>query len=459
MRKKKKIFAAFITAGMIASSSGVVNIQASQEKYSDNNVSLISAIDNYVETNDQAFINEFNDSIQLSQDNVKSFDSDKVANKVEEEQKETSEVTGSIVAVAVDDRENVNLDNEKTTEENTTEEATTEEATTEEATTEDGSSSEEIPVSYQSFEGKAIVTAGGYVNIRSGASTDDSIVATINNGGLVNIEENGNEWSLVSSGNCKGYIKNDLLAFDDDARAYADANLTKVAVITASSLSLRQGQGTESECLSMLPNGERYRVLEIGNAWTKVEVDDSLSGYVSNEYIEIGYNTSSATAVEASQDDSSNESEDNDDEETTTEETTEESSEDNDEPASDVPASSTGIDIANFALQFVGNPYVWGGTSLTEGADCSGFVMRVFEHFQYQLPRTADVQAEVGTPISLAALAPGDLLFYDHGSGSIQHVAIYIGDGQIVHASNSTTGIIVSNAYYSTPCKAVRIAE
>ena len=113
----------------------------------------------------------------------------------------------------------------------------------------------------------------------------------------------------------------------------------------------------------------------------------------------------------------------------------------------------------NFALQFVGNPYVWGGTSLTEGADCSGFVMRVFEHFQYQLPRTADVQAEVGTPISLAALAPGDLLFYDHGSGSIQHVAIYIGDGQIVHASNSTTGIIVSNAYYSTPCKAVRIAE
>ena len=83
--------------------------------------------------------------------------------------------------------------------------------------------------------------------------------------------------------------------------------------------------------------------------------------------------------------------------------------------------------------------------------------MRYSENFGYSLPRTADVQGTVGTEINLSSVAPGDLIFYDHGSGSIQHVAICIGNGQIVHASNSRTGIIVSNMYYSTPCKAVRI--
>lgn len=118
-------------------------------------------------------------------------------------------------------------------------------------------------------------------------------------------------------------------------------------------------------------------------------------------------------------------------------------------------SSSSGIrqSVVNYALQFVGNPYVYGGTSLTNGADCSGFVLSVMANFGVSLPRTAADQATVGTSVSLDAIQPGDLLFYQ-GSGGIGHVSMYIGNGQVVHASNETTGIIISDIGYRTPCAA-----
>ena len=113
-------------------------------------------------------------------------------------------------------------------------------------------------------------------------------------------------------------------------------------------------------------------------------------------------------------------------------------------------ASSTGQDIADYACRFVGNPYVWGGTSLTNGADCSGFTMSVFANFGISLPHNAASQSGYGTAVSADTLQAGDLVFYSDGSG-ISHVAIYIGGGQIVHAANSTSGIIISSMYYDTP--------
>ncbi len=118
-------------------------------------------------------------------------------------------------------------------------------------------------------------------------------------------------------------------------------------------------------------------------------------------------------------------------------------------------SSSTGQAIANYAVQFVGNPYVYGGTSLTNGADCSGFTQSVFAHFGISISRTAASQACGGTSVSLSDIQPGDLLFYSNG-GSIGHVALYIGNGQIVHASTSSTGIIISNYNYRTPVCARR---
>lgn len=105
--------------------------------------------------------------------------------------------------------------------------------------------------------------------------------------------------------------------------------------------------------------------------------------------------------------------------------------------------------IVDFALQFVGNPYVYGGTSLTNGADCSGFVMSVFAEFGYELPRVAAAQCSASEKKSIADIEVGDLVFY--GEGCIDHVALYIGDGKIVHASTAATGIKVSDYDYRAP--------
>lgn len=105
--------------------------------------------------------------------------------------------------------------------------------------------------------------------------------------------------------------------------------------------------------------------------------------------------------------------------------------------------------IVDFALQFVGNPYVYGGTSLTNGADCSGFVMSVFAEFGYELPRVAAAQCAASEKKSVADIEAGDLVFY--GDGGINHVALYIGDGKIVHASTAATGIKVSDYDYRAP--------
>ncbi len=106
-------------------------------------------------------------------------------------------------------------------------------------------------------------------------------------------------------------------------------------------------------------------------------------------------------------------------------------------------------EFVNFALQFEGNPYVYGGTSLTKGADCSGFTMSVFKEFGCELPRVAAAQYEASRKKELSEIEPGDLVFY--GRGGISHVALYIGNGKIIHASTSASGIKISDYDYETP--------
>ena len=117
--------------------------------------------------------------------------------------------------------------------------------------------------------------------------------------------------------------------------------------------------------------------------------------------------------------------------------------------------SSLGQQIADYAVQFVGNPYVYGGTSLTNGTDCSGFTMSVMANFGIGLARTAADQSYGGTSVAISDIMPGDLLFYSDGSG-ISHVALYIGGGQIVHAATESQGIIISNYNYDAPVCAAR---
>ena len=127
-------------------------------------------------------------------------------------------------------------------------------------------------------------------------------------------------------------------------------------------------------------------------------------------------------------------------------------------PGSAAVASATRTAIVAYAKQFLGNPYVYGGTSLTNGADCSGFTQSIFKNFGIEIGRSSRDQAANGKEISISAVQPGDLLFY--GSGSyINHVALYIGGGQVIHSSNERTGILIAPANYRTPCKAVTFLD
>ena len=152
-------------------------------------------------------------------------------------------------------------------------------------------------------------------------------------------------------------------------------------------------------------------------------------------------------AMEADADESAEVSSENVDTDVSAEESVD-NSETEEEAQSGPTEEELRAQIVDFALQFEGNPYVYGGTSLTNGADCSGFVMSVFAQFGYSLPRVAADQYYQSVQKSVADLEPGDLVFY--GSG-ISHVALYIGDGQIIHASTSASGIKISNYDYETP--------
>ena len=122
------------------------------------------------------------------------------------------------------------------------------------------------------------------------------------------------------------------------------------------------------------------------------------------------------------------------------------------------PSGEIRESMLEFASQFIGNPYVWGGTSLTNGADCSGFTMSIFKKFGISLPRTSSEQSRTGKKISVSDARAGDLIFYGSG-GHVSHVALCIGGGRVVHASNSKDGIKTSNIYYRTPICARRVID
>ena len=178
--------------------------------------------------------------------------------------------------------------------------------------------------------------------------------------------------------------------------------------------------------MTQVAAGEELEVAEIyDDNWVKVFLDDE-EVYVSRDYVELKSDLQTAITMT--------------------------------ELMYGQGVSDVRVDLVQYAKQFLGNPYVWGGTSLTNGADCSGFVLSVFAKYGIELPHSSKAQANMGTTISESELKAGDLIFYAKG-GSINHVAIYIGGGQVIHASNPKTGIRISNYNYRTPAKMVRIIE
>lgn len=261
------------------------------------------------------------------------------------------------------------------------------------------------------------VISSGNLNIRQEASTDSEVVGILTNHNACELLEDAGDWYKVTSGKVTGYVSKQYLVIGDEAEAIAEQEIKTVATVNTETLNVRAEKSTEAEVLSQVGNSEAFTVNSVADGWVEISVDDSV-GYISQDYVTLAQALPTAKTIEQVK---------------------------YGDGVSDVRAS-----VVSYALQFVGNRYVWGGTSLENGVDCSGFTMRILGKYGVSLPHSSKAQPSCGTKISASDAKPGDLFFYGSGR-SISHVAIYIGNGQIVHASNKRDGIKVSNAYYRNP--------
>lgn len=304
------------------------------------------------------------------------------------------------------------------------------------------------PTEEDLFRNLVIAQVNDYVNVRDLPSeTEGQIIGKLYNNsvGTFIAEENG--WYQISSGSVTGYVKGEYCVTGEEAVEIARQVGTRIATVTTQTLFVRTEATTESAVLGMVPEAEELLVLEETEGWVKVDVEEG-TGWVSTDYVTLHSEFVQAESKEEEAARLAKEAEERRKARaaaaaqapkatTTTTQT----------PASYSvgEGSEMGVAVAEYALQFVGNPYVYGGTSLTNGADCSGFVMSVYANFGVSLPHSSAADRSQGYAVdSLENAQPGDLICY---SG---HVALYIGNGQIVHASNKKTGIKVSNADYRT---------
>lgn len=268
-----------------------------------------------------------------------------------------------------------------------------------------------------------VADVDGNLNVREAATTDAKLVGKMpNNAGCEILGVEG-DWTKIKSGEVEGYVKSEYLLSGDAALVRAEQIKQTIAKVTTTTLYVREQPNTECTIITSMPMGEELEVIEVLDGWVKVNIDSD-EGYVSADYVDISTELPKAMTMT--------------------------------EVRYGQGVSDVRVSLVQYATQFVGNPYVWGGTSLTRGADCSGFVLSVYANFGVSLPHSSGAQSNCGTKVSASEAKPGDLFFYGNGS-RINHVAIYIGNGQVVHASSPRTGIKISSAYYRTPVKVVRI--
>lgn len=367
------------------------------------------------------------------------------------------------------------------------------------------------------FENIAVSQVTGYVNIREKATTDSNIVGKIYNNCAATIEETvegeGGSWYKIKSGTVEGYIKAQYFITGSAAEQLAQEIGREFATVNADNLRLREGPDLNSEVLTMLSQGARYVVLAEEGDFFKVAIDSDMEGYIARSYCKTTIEFDQAVSLQEERDRLEEEAARKREAETAiaaleqvkqseANRTAQGGGTASDEliiaanpeksnneqkvsapkpaaagggsangsgsvspvgggvsgPGSVAVVSATRTAIVAYAKQFLGNPYVFGGTSLTNGADCSGFTQAIFAHFGISTGRSSRDQAAKAREIPMDSIQPGDLLFYASGD-YINHVAIYIGGGQVIHASNETTGIIISPYNYRTPSKAATFLD
>lgn len=257
------------------------------------------------------------------------------------------------------------------------------------------------------------------LNVRKKNTTDSDIVGKMTKHAACEIKKTKDGWTKIESGKVNGWVKSEYLLTGDEALKVAKKEIITVAKIKTDSLRVRKQPSTDAPILSLVGMDEKFTVLKKKDGWVKIEVDDE-KGYISTDFVDLSETLKTAQSMKELK------------------------------KGQDKEVSDAAVDMISYALQFVGNPYVWGGESLTNGCDCSGFTMKIYQKYGVYLPHSSRAQPGCGRRVSSSEAKPGDLFFYGSGS-SINHVAIYIGNGQIVHASNHRDGIKISNAFYRTP--------
>lgn len=306
---------------------------------------------------------------------------------------------------------------------------------------------EKEPSEEETFKNLVIADVNNYVNVRNMPSEEGEIVGKLydDSVGTFISEENG--WYQIQSGSVTGYVKGEFCVTGEEAVELAKQVGTRIAKVTTTTLKVRTEPSLDAPVLGLVPIDDELVVTDETDEWVKVDVEEGI-GWVSKEYVTLHTEFVQAESKE--------------EEEARLAKEEAERKKAREAAAAKAAASSSssgsttttatvsgegsemGKSVAEYALQFVGNPYVYGGTSLTNGADCSGFVMSVYANFGVSLPHSSAADRSQGSAVEggLDNAQPGDLICY---SG---HVALYIGDGQIVHASTAKTGIIVSSASY-----------
>lgn len=301
----------------------------------------------------------------------------------------------------------------------------------------------------ESFKNLVIAKVNDYVNVRDRASEEGSIVGKLYNKSVGTFIEEEDGWYKISSGSVEGYVKAEYCVTGDDAVEYAKEVGTRIATVQTETLYVREQAGLDASVIGMVPDQDELIVTEELDGWVKVNIEEG-DGYVSMDYVTLSTEFVKAESIAEEEARLAKEEAARKAAKEAAAKKAAENASSSSESKSAVsgktyasPTGSTGSDVAQFALQFVGNPYVYGGSSLTNGTDCSGFVMSVYNNFGVSLPHSSAADRSVGATVNgLENAQPGDIICY---SG---HVGIYIGNGQIVHASTARTGIIVSNASY-----------
>lgn len=309
------------------------------------------------------------------------------------------------------------------------------------------------PTEEDLFRNLVIAQVRAYVNVRSLPGEEGEVVGKLYNNSVGTFISEENGWYKIQSGSVTGYVKGEYCVTGEEAVEIARSVGTRIATVNTQTLFVRKEPTTESSILGMVPMADELLVLEEAEGWVKVDVEEG-TGWVSADYVELHSEFVQAESKEEEKARLAKEAAERKKAQEAARAQAERNANTNTETNASNNSQTTttytvgegsemGKAVAEYALQFVGNPYVYGGSSLTNGADCSGFVMSVYANFGVSLPHSSASDRSQGYAVDgLENAQPGDLICY---SG---HVALYIGNGQIVHASNKRTGIIVSQANY-----------